>query len=119
MADATVENAIRMTEWFADEQLRMLQSSRQNVLRKQMEDLRDLLLTKYPQGTTLRKLENDHNKPKELVDRIVQEFPAIFVIKEHQPAGGGKTIALALPQQNSPVKVWVDCSIEVSKVLKV
>jgi Protein of unknown function (DUF3987) len=90
MADATVENAIRMTEWFADEQLRMLQASRQNVLHRQMEHLRDLLLTRYPQGTTLRTLDNNHNKPKELVERIVQNFPAIFEIKEHRPAGGGR-----------------------------
>jgi hypothetical protein len=90
MADQTVENALGIGRWFANEQLRMPQASRQNVLCKQIEELRELILTKYPQGVSLRTLRKNHGKTEEFIERITAEFRAIFEVKERKPIAQGR-----------------------------
>jgi hypothetical protein len=66
-----------------------------------MEELRDLLLTRYPKGITLRILRKNHNRSDEFVDRILKAFPSIFELKDYQPRSGPSTKLLIL-RRSSP-----------------
>jgi hypothetical protein len=90
MSDSTIANSITIVRWFASEQLRMLQACRQKVLRKQMEELRELVSSLYPLGVTLRDLRKSHCKSEEFVEGIVKAFPTIFALRDHQPIGAGR-----------------------------
>jgi dsDNA-binding SOS-regulon protein len=90
MADSTIANSITIVRWFANEQLRMLQACRQKILRKQMEELRDLVLNQYPQGVTLRTLRKSHGKSEQFIEGIVKAFPTIFALEDYQPPGAGR-----------------------------
>jgi hypothetical protein len=85
----TTAKAIEISRWFGYEQLRLLSGARRAALQMQADNLRDLLLAKYPDGVSLRNLEMRHNREASLVRRIVAEFPTTFCIEEHRnPAGG-------------------------------
>jgi hypothetical protein len=90
MADSTIANSIEVVRWFASEQLRMLQACRQKILRKQMEELRDLVLCQYPLGVTLRTLRKSHGKSEQFIEGIVKAFPRIFAFQDYQPTGAGR-----------------------------
>jgi hypothetical protein len=94
LAVQTIENAIRIVRWFADEQIRMFEAGRQDRLLNDMRALRLLLVSRYPQGVTLRTLRKNHAKDEQFIELIVKEFPAIFELKDYQAKAGGRPTKL-------------------------
>jgi hypothetical protein len=97
---STIQNAIRIVCWFAGEQIRILEAGRQDQLINDMRVLHMLLVSRYPQGVTLRTLRKNHGKDEQFIERIVEEFPTTFELKDYQAKGGGRpTKLLSLVQR--------------------
>jgi hypothetical protein len=98
----TTVKAIEIVRWFGNEQLRLLSGARRASLQSQADDLRDLLLTRYHDGVSLRDLYVRHNRDANLVTKIVAEFPTMFQIEEHRNRNGGRPstwLRLASPRR--------------------
>jgi hypothetical protein len=86
----TAEKAVEIIRWFGRHQLRILSQARRLWLQKQADHLRDLLLTRYPSGISLRDLDVRHNRKADLVNRIVVEFSNMFCLEDRNPSGPGR-----------------------------
>jgi hypothetical protein len=86
----TMAKAVEIIRWFADEQVRILSGARRASLQRKADDLRNLLLTRYPKGVSLRDLDVRHNRKADPINRIVAEFPTIFCLEDHSPPGAGR-----------------------------
>ena len=92
----TMAKAVEIIRWFADEQVRILSGARRASLQRKADDLRNLLLTRYPKGVSLRDLDVHHNRKADLINRIVAEFPNTFCFENHDPPVGRPSVWLNL-----------------------
>jgi hypothetical protein len=86
----TAEKAVEIVRWFGRHQLRILSHARRLWLQKQADHLRDLLLTRYPSGISLRDLDVHHSRKADLINRIVAEFSNMFCLENRNSPGPGR-----------------------------
>jgi hypothetical protein len=94
----TAKKAVEIIRWFGRHQLRILSHSRRLQLQKHADHLRDLLLTRYPNGVSLRDLDVHHNRRADLINRIVAEFSNIFCLENRTPGPGRPSPRLRLKE---------------------
>jgi Protein of unknown function (DUF3987) len=102
----TFENAIRISDFFAEQQLEVLRRPRIEAQKKQRSRLEKVLTENSKNAMTLRTLRDHHGIKKEEVVSSVKSHPDIFGMVEVKPPRGSKSTLVFL-QSNPPQGIKV------------
>jgi Mrp family chromosome partitioning ATPase len=98
LAVATAANAIKLTRWFGDQQIKILNATGSQRQTQRMRKLLRNLQNSLDGELTFRDLRNSHGFSSEEVEELVAAFPDRFRIEVVQnPNGGPKSHLLCLP----------------------
>jgi hypothetical protein len=85
----TVKNAIEIADWFAAEQLRILNAGRMQRKVERLEKLKKLIVQQYDGEATLRDLQRRNNFKSDEVRQLAERFHRVLVIEKRQNEKGG------------------------------
>ena len=85
----TAQNAIEIADWFAAEQLRILNAGRMQRKVERLEKLKKLIVQQYDGEATLRDLQRRNNFKSDEVRQLTERFPRVLVIEKRQNEKGG------------------------------
>jgi hypothetical protein len=83
----TAQRAIALADWFADEQLRILNAGRMERKAARLKKLKELIIQCYGGAATLRDLEKSNNFKQNEVRELASRFPDILVIEKRVTGG--------------------------------
>jgi Protein of unknown function (DUF3987) len=83
----TALHAIEMADWFAQEQLRILNAGRIQRKFERLQKLKELIVQHYKGAATLRGLQRNNGFPASEVRELATQFPGYLVIKKHKTGG--------------------------------
>jgi hypothetical protein len=98
----TFENAIRISDFFAERQLEVLRRPRIEAQKKQRSRLEEVLVDNHKNPMTLRTLRDRHGIKKEEVISTVKSHPDIFGMLTVDPPHGGSKSTLIFLKSNPP-----------------
>jgi Protein of unknown function (DUF3987)/BT4734-like, N-terminal domain len=85
----TAQNAIEIADWFAAEQLRILNAGRMQPKVERLEKLKKLIVQQYDGEATLRDLQRRNNFKSDEVRQLAARFHRLLVIEKRQNKKGG------------------------------
>jgi len=83
----TVQRAIALADWFAAEQLRILNAGRTQRKIERLQKLKELLVQQYNGAATLRTLQRNNGFEPAETRELVAKFPEQLVIERHETGG--------------------------------
>ena len=83
----TAQRAIALADWFADEQLRILNAGRMERKAARLTKLKELILQCYNGAAKLRDLDKSNNFKQDEVRELASRFPDILVIEKRVTGG--------------------------------
>ena len=83
----TAQRAIALADWFAAEQLRILNTGRMERKVARLKKLKELIIQCYNGMATLRDLEKSNNFKQDEVRELASRFPDILVIEKRVTGG--------------------------------
>ena len=83
----TAQRAIAVADWFAEEQLRILNTGRMERKAARLKKLKELIIQCYSGAATLRDLDKSNNFKQDEVRELVSRFPDILVIEKRVTSG--------------------------------
>ena len=86
----TVKNAIEIADWFAAEQLRILNAGRMQRRVEGLEKLKKLIVQQYDGEAAVRDLQRRNNFKSDEVRQLAKRFPRVLVIEKRQNEKGGR-----------------------------
>jgi hypothetical protein len=101
----TFENAIRISDFFAERQLEVLGRPRIEAQKKQRSRLEEVLMENHKNPMTIRTLRDRHGIKKEEVISTVKSHPDIFGMVVADPPRGGSKSTLVFLKSNPPPRV--------------
>ncbi len=93
----TAQRAMELADWFAAQQLEILQAGRTQAKLARIEKLRVLIATHYSGMATLRDLNNSNGFTSEEVKRLAEAFPNLLKI-ETLETGGRPSETVSIPK---------------------
>lgn len=96
----TAAQAVRLARWFAEQQLRLLASGREDRLAKRLERLSEVLALKPERQCNLSELERRHAFSPDEVKRLAAQFPAALAVEKLSTSSNGRPpyVARLLPE---------------------
>jgi hypothetical protein len=99
---STFSDAIRISRFFADRQLEVLQRPRIKAMNEQRDRLEEILSTNGGKPVTLRDLSHHHGlDPKEIFSSV-KSHPDLFGMATRQPLHGGHKSVILFLKSNPP-----------------
>lgn len=95
VSQATANNAITLMKWFADQQLQILSTGREEKRRARMFELKEVLLDEPGSTCTLRNLERLHGFGVAEVKSLAKEYPDKLVVEVAPHSGPGRPSPIA------------------------
>ena len=83
----TAQRAIALADWFAEEQLRILNTGRMERKAARFKKLKELIIECYNGAATLRDLDKSNNFKQDEVRELASRFPDILVIEKRITGG--------------------------------
>jgi hypothetical protein len=83
----TAQRAIALADWFAEEQLRILNAGRMERKAARLKKLKELIIECYNGAATLRDLDKSNNFKQDEVRELASRFPDILVIEKRVTGG--------------------------------
>jgi Protein of unknown function (DUF3987) len=83
----TAERAIALADWFAQEQLRILNAGRMERKAARLKKLKELIIQRYNGTATLRDLDKSNNLKQDEVRELTSMFPDILAIEKRVTNG--------------------------------
>jgi hypothetical protein len=83
----TAQRAIAVADWFAEEQLRILNTGRMERKAARLKKLKELIIQCYNGTATLRDLDKSNNFKQDEVRELASRFPDILVIEKRVTGG--------------------------------
>jgi hypothetical protein len=83
----TAQRAIALADWFAEEQLRILNTGRMERKAARFKKLKELIIQCYNGAATLRDLDKSNNFKQDEVRELASRFPDILVIEKRSTRG--------------------------------
>jgi hypothetical protein len=83
----TAHRAIALADWFAEEQLRILNAGRMERKAARLKKLKELLIQRYNGTATLRDLDKSNNFKQDEVRELASRFPDILMIEKRVTSG--------------------------------
>jgi hypothetical protein len=83
----TARRAIALADWFAEEQLRILNAGRMERKAGRLKKLKELIIQCYNGAATLRDLDKSNNFKQDEVRELASRFPDILVIEKRVTGG--------------------------------
>jgi hypothetical protein len=83
----TAQRAIALADWFAEEQLRILDAGRMERKAARLKKLKELIIECYNGAATLRDLDKSNNFKQDQVRELTSRFPDILVIEKRVTGG--------------------------------
>jgi hypothetical protein len=83
----TAQRAIALADWFAEEQLRILNTSRMERKAARLKKLKDLIIRCFNGAATLRDLDKSNNFKQDEARELASRFPDILVIEKRVTGG--------------------------------
>jgi uncharacterized protein DUF3987/CHC2-type zinc finger protein len=83
----TAQRAIALADWFAEEQLRILNTGRMERKAARLKKLKELIIECYNGAATLRGLDKSNNFKQDEVRELASRFPDILVIEKRVTGG--------------------------------
>jgi Protein of unknown function (DUF3987)/CHC2 zinc finger len=83
----TAQRAIALADWFAEEQLRILNTGRMERKAARLKKLKELVIQCYNGAATLRDLDKSNNFKQDEVRELASRFPDILVIEKRVTGG--------------------------------
>jgi hypothetical protein len=83
----TAQQAIALADWFAEEQLRILNAGRMERKAARLKKLKELIIQCYGGAATLRDLEKSNNFKQDEVRELASKFPDILAIEKRVTGG--------------------------------
>lgn len=90
MTKETAANAIRIVQWFARQQLRVLAAGRHERRASRLESLKAALMSYPDRRATLRDLERRNGIAKEEVTMLARNFPSMLALETIKREGPGR-----------------------------
>ena len=102
LSTETFKNAMRISDFFAERQLEVLQRPRLEVQEKLRSRLEEVLVGNNKNPMTLRALRDRHGIKKDEVVSTVKSHPDVFGIVVVDPTHGGSKSTLVFLKSNPP-----------------
>ena len=83
----TAQRAIALADWFAEEQLRILNAGRMERKAARLKKLKELIIQCYNGAATLRDLDKSNNFKQDEVRELASRFPDILVVEKRVTGG--------------------------------
>ncbi len=83
----TAQRAIALADWFAAEQLRILNAGRTQRKMERLQTLRELIVQQYNGAATLRTLQRNNGFEPAETRELAAKFPEKLVIERHETGG--------------------------------
>jgi hypothetical protein len=83
----TAQRAIALTDWFAAEQLRILNVGRTQRKIERLQRLKELIVQQYNGEVTLRTLQRNNGFEPAETRELVARFPQTLIIERHETGG--------------------------------
>jgi len=96
----TAQRAIALADWFAEEQLRILNTGRMERKAARLNKLKELIIQCYGGAATLRDLDKRNNFKQDEVRECASRFPDVLVIEKRITGGRPSEIASLIKNRN-------------------
>jgi Protein of unknown function (DUF3987) len=94
----TAQHAITLADWFAEQQLRILNAGRTQRKVERLQKLRELIVQQYNGEATLRDLKLRNGFKADEVRELVMKFPGMLAIEKRE-TGGRPSEIVSLPKK--------------------
>ena len=96
----TTRRGIALADWFAEEQLRILNACRMERKTARLKKLKELIIECYGGAATLRDLDKSNNFKQDEVRELASRFPDILVIEKRVTGGRPSEIVSIIKKRN-------------------